>query len=78
MAGTTSISPMSPSDNGSLVSRYTSHSTTTNCIAQANTSPNLSAKNILNWGIRRASYGSLELMFSVREGMDEGAEHSCW
>ena len=57
-AGTNSISPIIASDKGSLVSEYTCHSITINCMDQPNTSKNRINKNTLNSLYRNAAYGS--------------------
>lgn len=58
IAGIISINPIKPSDNGSFVMRYTSHSINTNCIDQAKTINNRMAKNERNSGIRKDEKGS--------------------
>jgi hypothetical protein len=54
-AGTTSISPIIPKDQGSLVIEYTCHSITINCIDHAKTMAKRASKKILNSRNRRAA-----------------------
>ena len=46
--GITSIRPMIPSERGSLVSEYTSHSIRMNCMVQASTIINRTPRKMLN------------------------------